>query len=119
MTTPIHHINYEFNSTGLSPAECSFHARDVQEALAEHFGLPYDAVRTKFGPNLEPVDVRVMRSAGSTHDYDRNIEAMKVVMPLLQDIRYKPAVVADLRAPGAGHKEVLIQLVRPPQILGV
>lgn len=115
----IHHINYEFAPAGLTPAECEAHASAAAAALAAHFNIDASLVRTKWQNVRETLDIRVMRAAGSTHDYDRNFDAYKVAMPLLRAAQYQPKVVRVVAPPQDLGRVVTVRVARPPVSKGL
>jgi len=117
-TSKIHHINYDYNPRGLTPSQCTEHGEKVRNALARHFGIAPLTVRVNATSKAESLDVRVMRAAGSTPDYDRNMSAMKLVMPIWLDLHFKPTLLRDVRPP-FGSSEVVLRLAKPRDLGGV
>lgn len=117
-TSQIHHINYDFNPAGLTAEQCDQHAANVQARLADCFDIDPALVRTRVDPKAEAHDVRVMRAAGSTPDYDRIFVAFRVVTPLWQALHYRPTLLQDFVAP-YGTQAVLVRVAKPVQIAEV
>lgn len=116
----IHHINYEFAPGGLTPEQCETHAAQAAAALAEHFGIDVSLVRTKWNGVGEYLDIRVMRAAGSTHDYDRNFAAYKIAVPMLRAAQYRPKVLAVHEPPAdLGRQVVTLRVAKPPKAGGL
>jgi hypothetical protein len=111
-TRQIHHINYEYNPRGLTPAQCTEHGEKVRTALARHFGIAPMTVRVNATSKAESIDVRVMRAAGSTPDYDPNQGAMKQRVGILAGRPSKPTQRRVVRPP-FGSSEFVLRLAKP------
>jgi hypothetical protein len=120
-TTKIHHINFDYNPTGLTPTECDRLVGRVRDGLVAKFGVdPYNGIRIRADAKFidPPYDVRVMRGAGSTPDYVRIFDAFRVVTKIWFDVQYRPAIVRDLPAP-VGAQAVVVRVAKPLESAGV